>query len=132
MGGDRETILVIDAAAANLQVARARLEREGYKVETATDAVSAFEVLKASQPALIVTNVQLSGIDGFELTRRLKRNFVTGNIPIVALTAYAMSGDEARAKAAGCDDYVTRPMTTEELPAIVGRHLKRGAFTRRR
>jgi two-component system, cell cycle response regulator DivK len=130
MTGERETILVIDAAAANLELARVRLEREGYQVETATDAVSAFEVLKESRPALIVTNVQLPGLDGWELTRRLKTNFVTRHIPVVAVTPYMMRGDEARAKAVGCDDYVPKPITTEELPAIVSRSLKRDGFRR--
>jgi CheY-like chemotaxis protein len=126
MPGDRETILVIDAAAANLELARVRLEYEGYQVKTATDAVSAFEVLKESQPALIVTNVQLPGMDGWELTRRLKTNFVTRSIPVVALSPYAMRGDEARARAVRCDGYIRKPITTEELPAIVSRHLSRG------
>jgi two-component system, cell cycle response regulator DivK len=126
MPGDRETILVIDAAAANLELARVRLEHEGYQVKTATDAVSAFEVLKESQPALIVTNVQLPGMDGWELTRRLKTNFVTRSIPVVALSPYAVRGDEERARAARCDGYIPKPITTEELPAIVSRHLSRG------
>jgi two-component system cell cycle response regulator DivK len=132
MAGDRETILVIDAAAAHLELARVRLEHEGYRVLTATDAVSAFEVLKESQPALIVTNVQLPGMDGWELTRRLKTNFVTRSIPVVALSPYEMRGDEARARAARCDGYFAKPITTEELPAIVSRHLKRGSYSRER
>lgn len=132
MTGDRETILVIDDDPANLELARVLLELEGFQVKTATDAVSAFEVLKYCEPALIVMDIQLPGVDGWELTRRLKTNFATRHIPVIALTAYTMPGDEARARAVGCDDYVAKPITTEELPAIIRRNLKGSTFSRKR
>jgi len=132
MTGERETILVIADDSANLELARVLLELEGYQVRTASDAVSAFEVLKECQPALIVMDIQLPGVDGWELTQRLKTNFATRQIPVIALTAYTMPGDEVRARAVGCDDYIAKPISTEELPEIVKRNLKGNPFSRRR
>jgi CheY-like chemotaxis protein len=74
-------------------------------------------------PRLILMDLQMPGMDGFELTRRLKADPVTRGIVIVALTAYAMKGDEERARAAGCDDYVSKPIDTRALPAIIARHM---------
>lgn len=117
-------ILVVDDDAKNLKLARILLEAEGYIVRVATDAVSTFEQLKTCEPALILMDIQLPGMDGWELITRLKRNFATKSIPIVALTAYGMKGDEAHARALGCADYVAKPVSTEQLPEIVKRHLR--------
>jgi len=119
----RQTILVIDDDASNLKLARYVLEAEGYVVEEAVDAISAFEVLKTCNPALIVMDIQLPGMDGWELTRRLKANFATRHIPVIAVTAYGVAGDREHAMAAGAIDYVEKPISTLELPAIIRRHL---------
>jgi CheY-like chemotaxis protein len=119
------TVLVVDDEAANLSLARTLLEAEGFAVETARDAIEAFEVLKSCDPALILMDIQLPGMDGWELTRRLKRNPATSHIPVVALTAYGTQGDEARAREAGCEAFVAKPVSTRELPGIVRRHLRR-------
>ena len=68
-------------------------------------------------------DIQLPGIDGLELTRRLKADPATRDIVIVAVTAYAMKGDQAKAQAAGCDDYITKPIDTRTLPETIARHL---------
>lgn len=120
------TILVVDDDAKNLKLARLLLEAEGFTVRVATDAVSMFEQLKASEPALILMDIQLPGIDGWELITRLKRNFATRTIPIIALTAYGMKGDEEHARALGCAEFIAKPISTEQLPAIVRRHLRIG------
>jgi len=119
----RQTILVIDDDASNLKLARFVLESEGYAVEEAVDAISTFEVLKTCNPALIVMDIQLPGMDGWELTRRLKTNFATRHIPVIAVTAYGVAGDRDHAIAAGAADYVEKPISTLELPDIIRRHL---------
>jgi two-component system cell cycle response regulator DivK len=119
----QQTILVVDDDAANLALARFVLEAEGYTVVEAIDAVSAFEVLKTCEPTLIVMDIQLPGMDGWELTRRLKGNFATSHIPVVAVTAYGVTGDRERAAAAGAVEFVQKPISTTELPRIIRRHL---------
>ena len=89
---------------------------EGYDVRTAGDAEEALAVLATFRPRLILMDLQLPGMDGLELTRRLKADPATRDIVIVALTAYAMKGDEERARAAGCDGYVTKPIDTRRCP----------------
>lgn len=110
-GGDaerRHAILVVDDDAANLKLARFVLEAEGFDVKEAVDAFSTFEVLKTCNPSLIVMDIQLPGIDGWELTRRLKTNFVTRHIPVIAVTAYGVAGDRQLAAAVGAVDFVEK------------------------
>lgn len=120
----RQTILVVDDDAANLKLARFVLEAEGFDVKEAVDAVSTFEVLKTCNPALIVMDIQLPGMDGWELTRRLKSNFATRHIPVIAVTAYGVTGDRQLAAAVGAIDFVEKPISTTELPEIIRRHLR--------
>ena len=110
-----ESILIVDDNAANLKLARVILTSEGYEVRTAGDAEEALAVLRDYEPALILMDVQLPGMDGLELTRRLKSDPKTRGIAIVALTAYAMKGDEERMLAAGCDGYVAKPIDRRRL-----------------
>jgi|RhiMetdeSRZDD1v2_1073273.scaffolds.fasta_scaffold971604_2 two-component system, cell cycle response regulator DivK len=125
-GGRSHLILVVDDEPANLALAQALLESEGFEVRTAKDAISAFEVLKDCDPSLILMDIQLPGMDGWELTNRLKRNMATGHIPVIALTAYGREGDEERAREIGFVEFVAKPVSTRELPSIVRRHLPRG------
>ena len=120
----RHTILVVDDDPANLKLARFVLEAEGFEVKEAVDAFSTFEVLKTCNPSLIVMDIQLPGIDGWELTRRLKTNFATRHIPVIAVTAYGVAGDRQLAAAVGAVDFVEKPISTTELPEIVRRHLR--------
>jgi two-component system, cell cycle response regulator DivK len=119
------TILVVDDDETNLILARALLEADGLDVITAIDAMSTFEVLKNAHPALILMDIQLPGMDGWELTRRLKKNSGTSHIPVIAVTAYGRHGDAERARQAGFVEFVAKPVSTRELPAIIRRHLGR-------
>jgi two-component system, cell cycle response regulator DivK len=120
------SILIVDDNAANLKLARVLLAGEGYTVKTAVDAEDALAVLASFKPALILMDIQLPGVDGLELTRRLKRDPATSGIAIIALTAYAMKGDEEKARAAGCDGYITKPIDPDTLPAVIAAHLGHG------
>jgi two-component system, cell cycle response regulator DivK len=119
-----EPVLVVDDNAQNLKLVRLLLGAEGYEVRTAADAEEALELLTSFTPRLILMDLQLPGMDGLELTRRLKADPARRSIVIVALTAYAMKGDEERARAAGCDGYVTKPIDTDALAALVAHHLR--------
>jgi CheY-like chemotaxis protein len=116
-------ILIVDDNATNLKLVAYLVRAHGYHVETALDAESALASIKAHRPDLILMDIQLPGIDGLELTRRLKANPATHDTVIIALTAYAMKGDQDKALAAGCDDYVTKPIDTRALPETIARHL---------
>lgn len=112
-------ILVVDDHLANLKLTRVVLEAEGYCVETAQSAEAVLQLLVNSRPKLILMDLQLPGMDGLALTRRLKADPDTRSIPVVALTAYAMIGDEETARAAGCDEYITKPVDTRRLARVV-------------
>ena len=118
-----EPILVVDDNPANLKLLRMLLVGESYDVRTAGDAGEALAILRQFRPRLILMDLQMPGMDGFELTRRLKGDVATRDIVIIALTAYAMKGDEERARAAGCDGYVSKPIDTRSFPDLVARHL---------
>ena len=117
------TILVVDDDETNLTLARALLEADGFAVVTAVDAMSTFDVLKDVDPALILMDIQLPGMDGWELTRRLKRNIATSHIPVIAVTAYGTHGDAERAREVGFVEFVAKPVSTRELPSIIRKHL---------
>jgi two-component system cell cycle response regulator DivK len=112
-----EPILIIDDNPANLKLARLLLTAEGHDARTAPDAEQAMKLLETFKPRLILMDIQLPGMDGLELTRRLKGDPATSHIVIVALTAYAMRGDEEKARAAGCDGYIAKPIDINTLPA---------------
>lgn len=112
-------ILVVDDHSGNLKLLRVLLSGEGFEVRTAQSVLEALDILKGFNPALILTDIQMPGMDGMEFVRLLKAAPATTAIPVVAITAYAMSGDELKAKAAGCDAYVTKPIDTRSLPALL-------------
>lgn len=122
-----EDILVVDDNPGSLKLARVLLQKHGYRVSTARDAREALQHLQSGPPHLILLDLQLPGLDGYELARRLKADENTRAIPIVALTAYAMRGDKERAQLAGCDDYVTKPLDTRALPKLIADRLQRAA-----
>lgn len=119
-----EPILIVDDSPVNLKLARLVLEGEGYVVRTANDAEEALRMLETYSPRLVLMDIQLPGIDGLELTRRLKADPSRSSIIVVALTAYAMKGDEEKALAAGCDGYITKPIDVDGLPRVVARLLE--------
>jgi len=119
------TVLVVDDNPTNLKLVSDVLEFDGYRVLKASDAEEAQEIIKTSVPALILMDIALPGMDGLTLTRQLKEQPVTRHIVIVALTAFAMKGDDEKARLAGCDGYITKPIDTRKLPALVAGYLRR-------
>jgi len=118
-------ILIIDDNATNLKLVAYLVKAHGFEVMTALDAETAQACIRARRPDLILMDLQLPGIDGLELTRMLRADPETSRIPILAVTAYAMKGDQEKALAAGCDDYITKPIDTRSLPDTIRRHLAR-------
>jgi len=119
-----EPILIVDDNPANLKLARVLLAGEGYQVRTASDADEALSVLREFRPRLILMDLQMPGMDGLELTRRLKKDPELASVTILALTAYAMKGDEERARAAGCDGYVAKPIDTRTIASVIEGYLR--------
>ncbi len=125
-----EPILIVDDNPVNLKLIRVLLSSEGYDVRTATDAEEAMASLESFQPRLILMDLQLPGMDGLELTRRLKADPATRDTIILALTAYAMKGDEEKALNAGCDGYLAKPIDTRALPGVVEEYVSRTRSSR--
>ena len=121
-----EPILIVDDTPVNLKLTRILLVNEGYKVLTAASAEEGLELLRSFHPRLILADIQLPGIDGLEMTRRIKQDERTRDIVVVALTAFAMKGDEQKAIEAGCDGYITKPIDTRTLGTRI-----RGLLTHR-
>ncbi|HZS59386.1 MAG TPA: response regulator [Gemmatimonadaceae bacterium] len=118
-------ILIVDDNPLNVKLVRVVLLTSGYEVRTCADAESALEALQSYRPDAILMDIQLPGMDGLELTRRLKADPETRDITIIALTAYAMKGDEEKARAAGCDGYLTKPIDTAVFPSLLAGYLCR-------
>ena len=120
-----ESILIVDDNPQNLKLARVILAAEGYAVTTAVDAEEALTLLQSRLPRLILMDLQLPRMDGLTLTRLIKRDPARRHIVIIALTAYAMKGDDHKAISAGCDGYMTKPIDVDALPQVVALHLAR-------
>jgi CheY-like chemotaxis protein len=116
-------ILVVDDHLANLKLACDVLEWSGYRVSKAADAEEALREVEQSPPDLILMDIGLPGTDGLSLTQRLKSGEATRHIPIVALTASAMKGDDQRMLAAGCDGYISKPIDTRVFASQVAQYL---------
>ena len=114
-----EPILIVDDNAVNLKLARVLLAKQGYETRTASDAIEALAILETFKPRMILMDLQLPGMDGLQLTRQLKADARTRDILIVALTAYAMKGDEEKSRDAGCDGYIPKPIDTRTMPAAL-------------
>jgi two-component system cell cycle response regulator DivK len=116
-------VLVVEDNTANMTLAVFLLRSAGHTVFSATNAEAALTMAHAEQPDLILMDIQLPGMDGLEATAELKRDPATGAIPVIALTALAMKGDEDRIRAAGCDGYIAKPMRYQDFLATVGAQL---------
>jgi CheY-like chemotaxis protein len=123
-------ILIVDDNPVNLKLAASVLEFAGCQVLEAGDATQALAVIRQTPPDLILMDIALPGMDGLTLTRQLKADQSTRHIGVVALTAFAMRGDDQKAKAAGCDGYITKPIDTRKLPGQVAEILGRLDGTR--
>lgn len=118
-----EPILIIDDNLLNLKLVTYLLTAKGYDVHTAFDAEEGLRILKTFKPQLILMDIQLPGMDGLELTKKLKADPKYKDIPIIAITAYAMKGDKEKALAAGCDGYISKPIDTRTLPDFIRDYL---------
>jgi two-component system cell cycle response regulator DivK len=119
-----EGVLIVDDNASNRKLLHMLLEQEDYDVREAADADEALRTLGAFAPRMILMDVQLPGVNGLELTRRLKADPATKAIVIVAVTAQVANGDAERVRQAGCDDYVAKPIDIHAVLALVARHLR--------
>ncbi len=110
-------ILLVEDNEMNRDMLSRRLQKKGYEVVMAVDGEQGVAMAEAQAPALILMDMSLPGLDGWEATRRLKAAAGTRAIPVIALTAHAMAGDREKALAAGCDDFDTKPIELERLLA---------------
>lgn len=117
----KKSILLVDDCLANLKLTRFLLTEDGFEVRTAQNAEQALQALETSVPDIILMDIQMPGMDGLALTRHLRRHWdgFLCNVPIVALTASAIKGDEQIARAAGCDGYITKPIDTRTFVRMV-------------
>jgi CheY-like chemotaxis protein len=109
------TILLVEDNEMNRDMLSRRLQRRGYEMLTAVDGERGLVLARSGAPALVLMDMSLPGIDGWEATRQLKADPATRDVPIIALTAHAMAGDREQALAAGCDDFDTKPIDLDRL-----------------
>ena len=111
--------LIVEDNAANMSLVVFLLESAGHTVLSATNAEAGLTLARAEQPDLVLMDIQLPGMDGLEATALLKREDATRAIPVIALTALAMKGDEARIRAAGCDGYIAKPIRYRDVLSTI-------------
>ena len=119
----RKRILVVEDQADNMQILRDLLTSAGYEMIEAKDGVEGVKAAAAHRPDLILMDIQLPLLDGYEATRRIKADPALRAIPIIVVTSYSLSGDEAKARAAGCDDFVPKPYSRRQLMAKIRKYL---------
>jgi len=112
-------ILVVEDQEDNRQILRDLLNSVGYQILEAEDGARGVAAAEAERPDLILMDIQLPLVDGYEATRRIKADPALAHIPVIAVTSYALSGDEAKTKAAGCNAYVAKPFSPRQLLAKV-------------
>lgn len=125
--GEMATILVVEDNEINRELLLRRLSRKGFALLQAATGCQALREAATQQPDLILMDLSLPEMDGWEATRQLKADPHTRHIPVIALTAHAMAGDQQKALAAGCDDYDTKPIEFQRLLAKIARWLGGGA-----
>jgi two-component system cell cycle response regulator DivK len=116
-------VLIVEDNSANMTLAVFLLQSAGHTVLSARDAEAGLTLARDEQPDLILMDIQLPGMDGLQATALLKRDDATRGIPVIALTALAMKGDEERIRAAGCDGYIAKPMRYQEFLATIAAQL---------
>ena len=120
-------ILVVEDNPANMTLATFLLQSAGHTVLSSTDAEAGLTLARNEQPHLVLMDIQLPGMDGLKATGLLKRDDATRAIPVIALTALAMTGDEERIRAAGCDGYIAKPFAYKEFLATIAAQLAQSA-----
>ena len=118
-----QTILVVEDNDRNRRLLKILLKANDYEIVEATTGEEAMTYLDSQKPDLILMDIQLPKTDGLALTKEIKSRTDTSDIPIVAVTAYAMKGDREKILEAGCDDYISKPIDTKKLPLIIARLL---------
>jgi CheY-like chemotaxis protein len=113
-------ILLVEDNEMNRDMLTRRLERKGYEVVIAVDGQAGIDMASSASPDIILMDLSLPVIDGWEATRNIKADPATQSIPVIALTAHAMAGDEQKALQAGCDDYDTKPVNLKRLLGKIG------------
>jgi len=119
------TILIVEDNPTNMRLTVFLVESAGHRALVASDAESGLALAREMRPQLILMDIQLPGIDGLAAIALLKRDAATRSIPVIALTALAMKGDEERIRAAGCDGYIAKPMRYKEFLANIAGHLEK-------
>jgi two-component system cell cycle response regulator DivK len=117
-------ILVVEDQADNRKIIRDMLRGADYEIIEAEDGEQALAAIARRRPDLILMDIQLPIMDGYEATRRIKADATLRSIPIIAVTSYALSGEEKKARAAGCDDYVPKPFSPRQLLAKIRQYLQ--------
>ena len=120
---EMKRILVVEDNETNMYLIRFMLEKNGYEVIEAREGAVGVELAVKEKPDLIIMDIQLPGIDGLEATKRIRASEADGDIPIIALTSFAMAGDKERALAAGCTGYIEKPINPETFMAEIEKYL---------
>ena len=118
-----KTVLIVEDNDLNLKLFEDVLAAEGYSILSATDGVSVAAIARERHPDLILMDIQLPELSGLDATRQIKRDEGIADIPVIAITAHALPGDEQRIRAGGCADYVAKPVMIVDLVSTVKRHL---------
>ncbi len=119
-----KTVLIVEDNELNMKLFHDLLEAHGYRTVGTRNGIEALDLARKHRPDLILMDIQLPGMDGLEATTKLKAEPATANIPVIAVTSYAMAGDRDKALAAGCSGYVTKPIDKTIFLAEISRHLK--------
>lgn len=120
-----KNVMVVEDNEKNRKLMRVVLKAKGYNVIEAATGEEALNILRNQKPDIILMDIQLPGIDGITLIKQIKGTPTLKDTPIIAVTAYAMKGDEEKIMEAGCDAYVSKPINTQELPLIVEKYIKK-------
>lgn len=117
-------VLIVEDNELNLKLFNDLLHSHGYETKQTREGLKAIELAKTYQPDLILMDIQLPGVSGLEVTKWIKDDRVTKDIPIVAVTAFAMKGDETRIRAGGCEAYISKPITIQSFLSTIRKHIK--------
>ncbi len=119
-----KTILIVEDNENNMYLISFILKNKGYDIVQARSGEEGIELAKNTKPDMIIMDIQLPGIDGYETTRRIRKTEEGGKVPIIALTSYAMTGDREKAISAGCTGYIEKPINTDTLMEELEKFLK--------